>query len=583
MFIPRLTHGKAFFQDFAGRPWNSIPMKNIIVLIAAALLPVQSFAAPTNAELKVGMAQEFENMNPLIMSMVATTWMYYIGNRALLTIDADGKWVPMLAKEIPSFQNKLAKFSADKKSMTALWEIKENAKWGDGTPVTCKDFQLAHEIGSSPNVATPEREVWTRVTKIEADPANPKKCTFTYDPARWDFYKMALFFPLPAHLEDEVFRKYKDANEGYARNTKYVTNPTLEGLYAGPYKVSEVKLGSHVVFVPNPQFYGEKPKIQKIIVKLIPNTGTLEANLRSGQIDKIADLGFTFDQALAFEKKIKAEKLPFEVQFKDSITFEYINMKLDNPILADVNVRHALTHAIDREQLVKALFEGRQKVAIHNISPIDPWYTADPKIVTTYPYNKKKAAELLDKAGWKLNASDGYRSKDGKKLSLQFMTTAGDKTRETVQTYLQSQWKAAGVEVIIKNEPARVFFGETLKKRKFEALTMSAWVSSPEENPKGVYHSKNIPTEANGWSGQNRVGWVNAKADKAMDDIDTEFDGTKRLKSIHEFLRQITLDSPVIPLYYRSDVCVIPKNLKNFRLSGHQFAETNEVEKWTLE
>lgn len=541
------------------------------------------FAAPTNAELKVGMSQEFENMNPIIMTMTATSWMYYMGNRTLVTLDPDGKYVTMLAKDIPSLKNKRAKLAADGKTLTAVWEIKENAKWGDGAPVTCEDFRLAHEVGSSPNVATAEKEVWTRVSQIEIDPANPKKCTFTYAPARWDFYKMSQFYPLPAHLEGEVFRKFKDVNEGYARNSNYVTNPTLPGLYAGPYQVSEVKLGSHVVFTPNPYFYGEKPKIRKISVKLIPNTGTLEANLRSGAIDKIANLGFSFDQALAFEKKVKSEKLPYEVVFKESVVFEYINMKIDNPILADIDVRKALVHAIDREELVKALFEGRQKVAIHNISPIDPWYTADPKIVTTYPLDRKRAGALLDKAGWKLDAGDVYRSKEGKKLSLQFMTTAGNKSRETVQTFLQNQWKKVGVEVLIKNEPARVFFGETMKKRKFEALTMSAWVSAPEENPKAVYHSKNIPTEENGWSGQNRIAWINAKADRAMDAIDTEFDAKKRLKQVHEFLRQLTLDAPVIPLFYRTDVCVIPKDLKNFRLAGHQYAETNEVEKWTLE
>ena len=64
--------------------------------------------------------------------------------------------------------------------------------------------------------------------------------------------------------------------------------------------------------------------------------------------------------------------------------------------------------------------------------------------------------------------SDGIRVKDGKKLSLTFQTTAGNKTRELVQVYLQNQWKQAGIDVVIKNEPARVFFGETMSKRKFD-------------------------------------------------------------------------------------------------------------------
>lgn len=554
-----------------------------VLPIALSLTMGARAQAATNAELKVGISQEFENMNPLIMSMVATTWLYYIANRTLVTLSPDGKYVPMLAVDIPTLENKKAKFSADKKSIIANWEIKEAAKWSDGTPVTCNDLKLAHEMGSSPKVATGEKEVWTRVKTIEIDPKNPKKCVMTYSPARWDFNQMTQFYPVPAHIEGKVWAEFKEVSEGYEKNSNFVKNPTMPGLHNGPYRVTEVKLGSHVIFEPNPHFYGAKPKIQKIVVKLIPNTGTMEANLRSGTIDKVAHLGFSFDQAVAFDKKVKAEGLPFEVVFKPSIVYEHIDLNLENPILKDLKVRQALSYALNKEELVKALFDGKQRVAIHNMSPNDPWFTADPKIVTLYPYNKKLAAKLLDEAGWMVKKEDGYRYKDGKKLTLQFMTTAGNKTRETVQTFLQGQWKSVGVEVIIKNEPARVFFGETTRKRKFEAMAMYAWTSSPENNPKSTYHSKNIPTEANGWNGQNTVAWVNKKADESMDAIDTEFDPKKRLKLIQEFLKQFTADAPVISLYYRSDVCVIPKNLKNFRLAGHQFAETNEVENWSLE
>ena len=69
--------------------------------------------------------------------------------------------------------------------------------------------------------------------------------------------------------------------------------------------------------------------------------------------------------------------------------------------------------------------------------------------------------------------------KDGKRLSLEIMTTAGDRTRELVEQVLQGQWKAVGVEIRIRNEPARVFFGETVSKRKFPDLALFAWFSGP--------------------------------------------------------------------------------------------------------
>lgn len=583
-------------------------MKNLSFVIAAAMIlaactkketpaptadasqKTQTEAKPAttgqlnNNELKIGISQEFENFNPLIANMVATTYMSRMTNRTLSVIDADGKWIPQLAKAIPTLDNGLAKVEkiGGKEKITAQWEILENAVWGDGKPVICDDFATAIKIAASPNVGIAEKEVYTQVEKIEVDPKNPKKCKFIYEKVKWDFYQLGTFYPVPKHLEEAVFKKYSGQKEGYEKNSLYTKDPTNVGLYNGPYLISEIQLGDHVTFVPNPKFYGEQPKIKKIIVKLIPNTGTLEANLRSGTIDLISVLGLALDQAVAFDQKVKSENLNYEVLFQPSTVYEHIDLNLNNPFLKDVKVRKALHYAINKEELVNALFFGKQSPAIHNITPKDPWFTDDPNKVVLYKYNKREAERLLDEAGWKVGA-DGVRTKDGKRLSFTLMTTAGNKTRELVQVYLQSQWKQIGIEVNIKNEPARNFFGETTKKRQFDSMALFAWVSSPENSPKSTFHSKNIPTAKNGWSGQNYMGWNNPQVDKLTDELDAELKHEKRLDIVHQILKYYTDEVPVLPLYYRSDVAVIPKQMKGYRLTGHQFPETNDVEKWTLE
>jgi peptide/nickel transport system substrate-binding protein len=262
--------------------------------------------------------------------------------------------------------------------------------------------------------------------------------------------------------------------------------------------------------------------------------------------------------------------------------YEHIDLNLDNPFLKDIRVRKALLYAINKDDLVNALFEGKQLPALHNITPKDPWFTDDPAKITIYKYNKREADRLLDEAGWKMG-TEGYRMKDGKKLSFTIMTTAGNKTRELVQVYLQNQWKQVGIDVTAKNEPARVFFGETTKKRKFDSMALYAWVSSPESSPKGTFHSSKIPSAKNGYSGQNQMGWVNAEVDKLTDKLDVELKNENRVKMVHELMKYYTEEVPVLPLYYRSDVAVIPTQMKGYRLTGHQFPETNEVEKWSLE
>lgn len=537
-----------------------------------------------NSELKIGIGQEFENFNPLIATMNATTIMSKLAMRDLVTIDADGKWVPQLAKSIPTLENGGAKLVTigGVKKVEANWEIVEAAVWGDGKPVICDDFAFAIKVASAATVSIGEKEVFTQVEKVTVDPTNPKKCTFTYDKAKWDFYQLGTFHALPKHLEEKIFNMYGAENGGYEKNSLYVKDPYNVGLYNGPYVIQEIQLGDHVTFIPNPKWYGEPPKIKKIIFKLIPNSGTLEANLSSGTIDMISTLGLALDQALAFDKKVKAENLPYTVLFQPSTVYEHIDLNLDNPALKDVKVRKALSYSINRDELTQSLFEGKQSPALHAVTPKDPWYTDDPTKITIYKYSPRDAERLLDEAGWK-RGPDGIRAKGGKKLSFTIMTTAGNKTRELVQVYLQNGWKQVGIEVTAKNEPARVFFGETTKKRLFDSMALFAWVSSPENNPKSTFSSTSIPSAKNGYSGQNQMGWKNKAVDKLLMDLDLEFVHEKRIAIMHQILKYYTDDVPVLPLYYRSDVAVIPTQMKGYRLTGHQFPETNEVEKWTLE
>ena len=448
-------------------------LRNLILTLAIAFS--QILHAGSNDVLKIGMSQEFENLNPLIKQMLATSYIYDMVGRTLNVLNREGKWENQLAVSRPSLENGQARFVTEDgvKKILVDWEIHADAKWGDGTPVTGHDFEFSWKVATDKNVSVGSSEVYGAIEKFIIDKKNPKKFTLKYKEAKWTFNQMPQFNVIPKHVEKPVFDKYGGEVEGYSKNSKYTTAPTNPGLYNGPYLVSEVKLGSHVVLERNPHWFGKKPSIKKIILKYIPNTNTLEANLRSKNIDMISVLGLTLDQAIAFEKKIKKEKLPLSVNFKQGLVYEHIDLQLSNEFLKDVRVRKALVHAVNRKKLTESLFEGKQNPAIHNVAPLDPWYTDDGKKVVLYKYSRRKAKKLLDQAGWKMNKKDGYRYKDGKRLSFQLMTTAGNKLRELVQSYLQSEWKKVGIEISIKNEPPRVYFGETVKKSKFPAVPFS--------------------------------------------------------------------------------------------------------------
>jgi peptide/nickel transport system substrate-binding protein len=201
--------------------------------------------------------------------------------------------------------------------------------------------------------------------------------------------------------------------------------------------------------------------------------------------------------------------------------------------------------------------------------------------VVRYEYDPTKAGKMLDEAGWKMG-SRGYREKNGQKLSLNIMTTAGNKTRELVQVFLQEQLKKVGVELTVNNVPARVLFGEVTPKRQFPSLVMFAQTATPENVPASVMHSRQIPTKENGYGGQNYGGWKNKRNDEILDLVPSELDLGKRKALMAEQQKIFSEDLPHFPLYMRADVVVLPTNLKGYRMTGHLVLPSSWAEQWSF-
>jgi len=236
-----------------------------------------------------------------------------------------------------------------------------------------------------------------------------------------------------------------------------------------------------------------------------------------------------------------------------------------------------LLYAIDRQSLSRQLFGGHQPVADTNVNPLDWVHTDD---IPKYPFDPKQAARLLDDAGWTQRRAGVRHNAKGEPLRLEIMTTAGNRSRELVEQVLQSQWKAAGIDVRIKNEPARVFFGRTVTERRFTGLAMFAWYSAPESVPRTTLHSSHIPTAENNYAGQNYTGFKNAEVDAILEAIEVELDRDKRLVLWHRLQTIYATELPVLPLYFRADPYVLPKWLKGVTPTGHQFPSPFWVEDW---
>ncbi|MFT5538762.1 MAG: peptide/nickel transport system substrate-binding protein [Alphaproteobacteria bacterium] len=525
--------------------------------------------------LVIGMTQYPATLNPNIESMLAKTYVLAMTNRPMTHVDADWKRICALCETLPTLENGLAKpesLANGKTGVAVTYTIRKHATWGDGIPVTTKDVAFTIKVGKHPASGIADGELYRRILKL--DIKDDKTFTLHLDRLTYDYNAIDSLNLLPAHIESKNFADPKE----YRLRTAYDTDSTNPGLYFGPYHITQKQTGSRIVLEANPTWWGKNPFFKKIVVQIIENTAAMEANLLSGSIDYIAgELGLSLDQGLAFAKR---QGKNFNITFKPGLVYEHLDLNLENPILKDMRVRSALIYALDRQAISAKLYEGRQPVADSFVNPLD-WIHA--KDTPKYTRDLTRAGQLLDAAGWSKRAPDGIRINDnGKRLTLELMTTAGNRSRELVQQVLQSQWREVGIDIRIRNEPARVYFGETVTKRKFTGLAMFAWLSAPESVPRLTLHSAHITTAKNNWSGQNYTSYANPVVDKLLDEIETELNKDKRRKLWAKLQKIYAEDLPVIPLFFRADTFIIPKNLAGIRPTGHQDPTTFWVENWHI-
>ncbi|MBO44596.1 MAG: peptide ABC transporter [Rhodospirillaceae bacterium] len=542
-----------------------------LLSLIALFVSQPAFAKDT---LVIGISQFPNNFNPLIDSMLAKSYMLAFARRRITIYDANWQLTCMLCSELPSIAKGTAvyeKTASGKEGIAITYSIDPRAAWADGTPITTKDVLFTWKVGKHKLTGVADFELFRRITNIEVH--DNHRFTLHVNKRTCDYAGIDNFQILPAHLDEENF---KEPGE-YRNRSAYETDTTNPGLWNGPYRISKVVPGSHVIYELNPYWWGKKPHFKRITVMVIENTASVTANLLAGGIDMIAgELGLTIDQALAFEKH-HGDKFVF--LYKPGLIYEHIDLNMDNPILKDRRVRRALVHALDREAISSQLYGGYQPVAHANVNPLDRVY--NPK-VPIYQFDPEKAKALLDQAGWSVMKNGIRHNAKGEALYLELMTTAGNKTRELIQQVLQSQWQQVGIGIRIRNEPPRVYFGNTVTYRKFKALAMYAWLSAPESIPRSQLHSTMIPSNENGWSGQNYPGYRNPTLDRVLDDLEVQCTEPERQQLWDKLQNIYAEELPVLPLYFRANGYILPKWLKGIKPTGHQYPTANWVEYWSV-
>lgn len=234
----------------------------------------------------------------------------------------------------------------------------------------------------------------------------------------------------------------------------------------GPYILKEFVTDQYAVFEVNENYWGEKPKIRRVVAKVIADNQARLMALEKGEIDII--YGKNMLDAETILKYKENEK--FKVELSDPASTRQILLNTKNNILSDKEVRRALQHATNKEDISEGIFYGLEPAADTLFSKTIPYCDVDLK---PYAYDTDRASELLEKAGWHLGA-DGIRVKDGKKMELRLLYNNDSVTERTISEYLQAEYAKIGV-VIHPEGQEEQSYRDNMKAGNFDMVFNICW------------------------------------------------------------------------------------------------------------
>ena len=387
----------------------------------------------------------------------------------LITTDVNLEFVNDLATEY---------YCADD-GMTWYFTIRDDAKFTDGEPLSASDVAftingIIESEAAEADLSMVEKAVATDDTHVEITMTKPYNALL---------YTLAVVGIVPEHAHGE----------------DYGANP----IGSGRYMLEQWDRGQQVILKANPDYYGEAPKMERVVVVFMEEDAALAA-VRAGQVD-IAYTSATYsDQTSEGYELFACEtvdsrgiSLPSIAagQTKADGANEY---PAGNDVTCDLTVRRAINYGVDRQAMIDNVLNGYGTPA-YSVCDSSPWGSPDMKVETDVEAAKK----LLDEAGW-ASGEDGVRSKDGIRAAFDMYYASDDSVRQALAAEFADQMKELGIEVSIKGAS-----WDDIYPHEFSTPILWGWGSNA---PTELYEL----TYSQGWG--NYACYDNAEIDSYLDE-----------------------------------------------------------------
>ena len=395
---------------FAGEPGPSTPTATAV---SVATSPA---AGPTSVTVVI--PEDPPSFNAVISDTGYDALVMHMTLLGMTGIDPDGNIYPVLATELPTVENGQVVVDEKTGTMDVTWKMRQDVSWADGNPVTADDVLFTYEAVKDPNkgFAIPGLEQVSGIDKL-------------------DNYSFVVHFSsiYPGYLNFLGGRQIVIWPKHYCKLDQGYTawdcgrNPLSDG----PYTLQEWVTGDHLIFARNPKYFeAGKPKIDQIIVRIVPDASVRETMMRQGDADILM---WATEQVANDLKSVSNVKLSISPTSRWVMRL-FINLAAKgstdpaahpNPFFGDVRVRQAIRMAIDVDKITGSVWYGyAQPVWTEFFRP--PYNTCN---IPRPKYDVAGAKALLDQAGW-IAGSDGIRTCKGCQYAHE-----GDKFQFDLLTY----------------------------------------------------------------------------------------------------------------------------------------------------
>jgi peptide/nickel transport system substrate-binding protein len=422
--------------------------------------------------------------------------------------------------------------------------LRRGVRWHDGAEFTADDVKFTYDTVIDPNSKpTVAKSDYSDIGEVEV--VDPYTVRFHLSQPNAAFLSKLVLGIAPKHLLQ---------GQDLA-TTAFNQNP----VGTGPFMFESWKQGESVVLKRNPAYFGQVPKVETLIWKVVPDANALALQTIGGDVDAAPILNMRDVATVRQSGKMALyETMEGNTQ---------ISLQLKKPLFQDARVRQAMAYAIDTRALIDGVMQGAAIPATSDILANSWAYNPN---VPTYPYDPAKARGLLSDAGWRPGA-DGVLTKEGQRFQFTLMTDAGNKAREQVMLAVRQNWADVGMDVTATQQERNSFVSQRVLKGDFDAVLLQSSVQIDPDISRR-FHSKSIV------NGQNFLNYQNTQVDTLLDQGLRTTDQEARRQIYFEVQRIMAEELPQISLFY-------PKSVYAFKtgISGVKPSPTNlfwNAEEW---